>query len=189
MQLLYDLLQIPPCSKWNILKRIKTYFRIRNIKKQITNDISNLDSFFKNIVDYCTFMEHVRVDFKISTPENYKCDIIIYDKTIAKYIYILRFTTMCLEKKSDISMIYNTDETDRINVKATIYSGHSEFRCDLYLEKDNLESYKHDVIKNEIIQRTIEYMTSEIIQILDTIVDKYIFRRKGRYNEDEEKEI
>lgn len=189
MRLLYDLLQIPPCSKWNIFKRVKTYFAVRKIKKLIVEDISDWSSFFTNIVDYCTFMEHVKANFQIPRSENYTCNMAIYNSIVPEYTYILRFNTVYTERDTNVTIIYKTDETDRLNVRMKINDGHSEYGYDVYLESDKLESYKHDDLKNDIILFTIEYMKTEIIKALDSIVNKYIFQRKEKANEDEKEKI
>lgn len=189
MRLLYDLLQIPPCSKWNIFKRIKTYFTVRKIKKSIVEDLSNWSSLFENIVDYCTFMEHVKANFHIPKSENCTCNIVIYNTIVPEYTYILRFNTVYSEKNTAVTIVYKTDETDRLNVKMKIDAGFSEYGYDVYLESDKLESYRQDDLKKDIILLTIEYMETEIIKALDSIVNKYIFQRKDKIHEDEKEEV
>lgn len=187
MQLLYDLLQIPPCSKWNIFKRVKTYFKVRNTKKIISKEIYNWNSFFENVIDFCIFMEHAKRNFQIPSPDNYDCKIIEYNATLTTYI--LKFKALYSGKESEVNIIYKTDESDRVNVKMVVNLRYSELGYDIYLESDKLDSYKKDDLKKEIIEITLDYMNHEILKTLDSIANKYIFIRKDKSNENEKKEI
>lgn len=189
MKLIYDLLQIEPCTKWNIFKRIKIYFKIRTMKKNITKDLHNWDSFFINIVDFCNFTRNAMSNFNIQLPDNCNIQITILDRVVQSYI--LKFDTVSTVHGSNTTatLLYLTNEPDRINIRTTTAIEYNEISYDIYLERDKMPSYKHDTLKNEIIMFTIEYMNTQTLSMLDAISSKYIYQRKEAINENEKKDV
>lgn len=189
MKLIYDILQIEPCSKWNIFKRIKTYFKIRTMKRNVSKDIYNWDSFFVNIIDFCNFTRNAMLNFDIPLSDN--CDIQITILSGIVQSYIMRFNTTSSIHGTDtaVSILYLTNEPDRINVRTHTSLGYNDMSYDLYLERDKMPSYKHDSLKNDIITFTMDYMNTETLLTLDAISSKYIYQRKESINEDETEDV
>lgn len=187
LTLLYKTLQLEPCTKWHFIKRIKLKYKIIKIKKEIKNYVFEYSNLFTNIIDFCTFMEHSRTDFKIDV-SNYKCDRIYYDIYNQRYTYILRFS---IDNSNgaifNVKVIYRTPEPNRININVMSEKESliKDVAYNLYIEKNN-GSYKLDIYKKQFIDNMLDYMYSKLNSTIDDILNQYVYIRKEKVNEDKE---
>lgn len=193
INLLYQVLQIQPYPKWRIIKNFKNYLKVRDLKKQIKKVIYDKNEFFKNIIDFVTFMDKCKNGLSIEVTTNFKCDTIVYSINAEKYNYILQYMIPIDEVDYDIRFCYYTEEPNRANIRMAMHNVKPSYHLtyDWYIDKEKITSYRSiDQIKEKFLLATMNYVDIEISRLIDEIAKKYIYKKKEKVTKvDEETEV
>lgn len=192
MNKLYELLQIEQTKKWQLIKRIKNYFKTRTIRKQIKESLQDRNQFFDNIKDFCFFIENSLPGLGIEKPSGIACRVIPYKNKSQSFIFIFG-DKIDNATSLTINLTINRNEEDRIDTKLSFSTENSKSvnNYNMYIYKDLIELYNKNTPGSEgykglAIDRTINCMQTIISTLIKEIYIKYIKpSKKGTLNEKE----